>query len=91
VKNVKSKFKLNYKETENFHFFPFRHLIPECGDLNTRCPMFGKYCEIPYMSVNGLPIRELCPYTCGLCPHLPPPTTTTTTTTTMITVNLFER
>ena len=65
----------------------FRHLIPECGDHHTRCPMFAKYCDVYYMRINGVPIQELCPYTCGQCPHLPPPppesTTTTTTTTTL--------
>ncbi len=55
--------------------------------------MFGKYCEIEYMSMNGVPITELCPYTCGQCPHLPPPPPPViiTTTTTVITVNLFGR
>jgi len=50
--------------------------------------MFGKYCAMEYMRVNGVPITELCPYTCGQCPHLPPPppSSTTTTPTTMITV-----
>ncbi|CAF4423377.1 unnamed protein product, partial [Adineta steineri] len=61
-----------------------KHLIPECGDLHTRCSMFTQYCEMKYMSVNGVPVTELCPYTCGQCPRQPlPPTTTTTTTTTI--------
>jgi len=70
-----------------FVFF-FRHSIPECGDLNTRCPVFEKYCQMEYMSLNGVPIKKLCPYTCGQCPHLPPPPTTTTTTTTIITTTV---
>jgi hypothetical protein len=43
--------------------------------------MFSKYCEMEYMRVNRVPIRDLCPYTCGLCTHLPPPPTNTDTTT----------
>lgn len=54
--------------------------------------MFAKYCNMQYMRVNGIPLIELCPYTCGKCPHLPPPppppTTTTTTSTTAMMVNL---
>ncbi|CAF1095072.1 unnamed protein product [Adineta ricciae] len=77
--------------------FPFRrlcceeckkHLIPECGDHHTRCPMFAEYCDKQYMRINGVPITELCPYTCGQCPHLPSPPKSTTTTTTPETTTL---
>ena len=36
------------------------------------------------MRINGVPITELCPYTCGQCPHLPPPPPPATTTTTTL-------
>lgn len=61
----------------------FRHSIPECGDMNSRCSMFSQYCNMEFMRINGVPIKELCAYTCGLCPQLPSPPTTTTTTTPM--------
>ena len=50
--------------------------MPECGDLNSRCSMFKQYCSMEFMRLNGVPISELCPYTCGLCKHHPIVSTT---------------
>ncbi|CAF2760536.1 unnamed protein product [Rotaria sp. Silwood2] len=61
-----------------------KHLIPECGDQSSQCSMFREYCQMGFIRINGVPIKELCPYTCGHCSHLPPLSTTTTTVTTMI-------
>ncbi|CAF0804449.1 unnamed protein product [Rotaria sordida] len=61
-----------------------KHLIPECGDQHSQCSKFSQYCPMEFIRINGVLIKELCPYTCGHCPHLPPPSTTTTTVTTMI-------
>ncbi|CAF0758772.1 unnamed protein product [Rotaria sp. Silwood1] len=61
-----------------------KHLISECGDQNSQCSMFSQYCSMAFLRINGEPVKKLCPYTCGHCPHLPPPSTTTTTVTTMI-------
>lgn len=66
----------------------FRHSIPECGDKITRCSMFAKYCDMTYMRVNGVPIAEICPYTCGQCPNLPAQPISTTSTVVM--VNIFQ-
>jgi hypothetical protein len=47
--------------------FSNRHLIPECGDLHTRCSTFAQYCRNKFIRIDGQPITELCPYTCGKC------------------------
>ncbi|CAF2938361.1 unnamed protein product [Rotaria sp. Silwood2] len=58
-----------------------KHLIPECGDLHSRCPTFVQYCQMKFVRIDGRSPTELCPYTCGQCSHLlSPPTTITTTT-----------
>jgi hypothetical protein len=71
VKNVKSK--LKYIIFYRIICFPNRHLIPECGDIHSRCPTFAQYCQMELVRIDGRPATELCPYTCGQCPHLPSP------------------
>lgn len=93
AKNAKSKCSKENKDTVPFHKiikFCFlsllnRHLIPECGDLHTKCPTFTQYCQMKFVRIDGRFVTELCPYTCGQCYHLP--STSITTKTTATTVN----
>ena len=55
--------------------FRNRHLIPECGDLHSKCPTFIQYCPNKLVRIDGKLATELCPYTCGKCPS---PTNTIT-------------
>jgi len=61
----------NISIKRKFFFFSNRHLIPECGDLHSKCPTFSQYCQMKFVRIEGRPATELCPYTCGKCPHLP--------------------
>jgi hypothetical protein len=45
-------------------------LIPECGDLHSKCPTFAQYCRNKFIRIDGQPATKLCPYTCGKCPPL---------------------